>query len=168
MAKLIAKDVQWDIDIDEVNDYLDEISEEKAAELLELPISKYHNMTEEERHDYAYDCIHHNRLRAAEIMGVPEDVEIPEGMYDPEDISDWLSDEYGWCHEGFVIDCDSTEEEIQKEISDYESMITGYKTADVDLSDEIKELNGKILHLKNVQQALQNETALEKEGQDRE
>ena len=47
MAQIIAKDVQWDIDIDEVNDYLDEISEEKAAELLELPLSTYHNMTEE-------------------------------------------------------------------------------------------------------------------------
>lgn len=166
MAQLIAKDVQWDIDIDEVNDYLDEISEEKAAELLELPLSTYHNMTEEERHDYAYDCIHHNKLRAAEIMNVPEDVLIPEGIYDPEDISDWLSDEYGWCHEGFSIGCDATEEEIQKNISDYESMLTGYKTAGVDLSKEIQEINEKIQHLRKVFDVLTSEKQEEKEDRE--
>ena len=166
MAQLIAKDVQWDIDIDEVNDYLDEISEEKAAELLELPLSTYHNMTEEERHDYAYDCIHHNKLRAAEIMNVPEDVLIPEGIYDPEDISDWLSDEYGWCHEGFSIGCDSTEEEIQKNISDYESMITGYKKAGVDLSKEIQEINEKIQHLRKVFDVLTSEKQEEREDRE--
>lgn len=163
MAQLIAKDVQWDIDIDDVNEYLDEISEEKAARLLELPIRIYHNMTEEGRHDYAYDCIRHNKLRAAEIMNVPEDVLIPEGIYDPEDISDWLSDEYGWCHEGFVIGCDATEEEIQKNISDYESMITGYKTAGVDLSKEIQEINEKIQHLRKVFDVLTSEKQEERE-----
>ena len=114
MIHLIAKDVQWDIDIDEVNEYLDEISEEEAAELLELPLRTYHNMTEEERHDYTYDCIHHNKLRAAEILGIPEDVRIPEGLYDPEEISDWLSDEYGYCHGGFVLTEDNLEETLEK------------------------------------------------------
>ena len=166
MAQLIAKDVQWDIDIDEVNDYLDEISEEKAAELLELPLRTYHNMTEEERHDYAYDCIHHNKLRAAEILGVPEDVAIPEGIYDPEDISDWLSDEYGWCHAGFSIGCDTKEEDILKEISNYESMLTGYKTAGVDLSKEIQEINEKIQHLRKVFDVLTSEKQEEREDRE--
>ena len=119
MANLIAKNIQWDISIDEVNEYLDDISEEKAAELLELPVDRYRNMTEGERHDYTYDCIYHNgiynRVRAAEIMGVPEDVKIPEGIYNPEDISDWLSDEYGYCHEGFTIGFDSSFEREEEE-----------------------------------------------------
>lgn len=163
MAQLIAKDVQWDINVSDVNEYLDEISEEKAARLLELPVRIYHNMTEENRHDYAYDCIHHNKLRAAEILGVPEDVAIPEGIYDPEDISDWLSDEYGYCHEGFSIDCDAKEEDILKEISNYESMLTGYKTAGVDLSKEIQEINEKIQHLRKVLDVLSSEKQEERD-----
>ena len=166
MAQLIAKDVKWDIDVSDVNEYLDEISEVKAARLLELPVRIYHNMTEEGRHDYAYDCIHHNKLRAAEILGVPEDVAIPEGIYDPEDISDWLSDEYGYCHEGFSIGCDTKEEDILKEISNYESMLTGYKTAGVDLSKEIQEINEKIQHLRKVFDVLSSEKQEEREDRE--
>lgn len=33
---------------------------------------------------------------------LPTEVEIPEGINE-EDISDWLSDEYGFCHAGFKL-----------------------------------------------------------------
>ena len=35
---------------------------------------------------------------------LPTEVEIPKGMTDEDEISDWLSDEYGYCHEGFYLE----------------------------------------------------------------
>lgn len=34
---------------------------------------------------------------------LPTEIEIPEGMMDKEEISDYLTDETGFCHEGFEI-----------------------------------------------------------------
>jgi len=34
---------------------------------------------------------------------LPTEIEIPEGMMDEEEISDYLTDEIGFCHEGFEI-----------------------------------------------------------------
>ena len=35
---------------------------------------------------------------------LPTEVEIPTGMTDAEEISDWLSDKFGYCHEGFCLE----------------------------------------------------------------
>ena len=35
---------------------------------------------------------------------LPTEVEIPTGITDEEEISDWLSDEFGYCHEGFYLE----------------------------------------------------------------
>lgn len=34
---------------------------------------------------------------------LPTEMEIPDGMTDAEEISDWLSDETGFCHKGFEL-----------------------------------------------------------------
>lgn len=34
---------------------------------------------------------------------LPTEIEIPEGMTDEDEISDWLSDETGFCHDGFEL-----------------------------------------------------------------
>ena len=35
---------------------------------------------------------------------LPTEVEIPTEITDVEEISDWLSDEFGYCHEGFCLE----------------------------------------------------------------
>lgn len=35
--------------------------------------------------------------------GLPQEIEIPEGMTDEDEISDYLSDATGFCHKGFVL-----------------------------------------------------------------
>ena len=35
---------------------------------------------------------------------LPTEVEIPEGMTDEEEISDYISDEIGFCHNGYVLE----------------------------------------------------------------
>ena len=37
---------------------------------------------------------------------LPTEMEIPEGMTDEDEISDWLSDEEGFCHNGFELVCE--------------------------------------------------------------
>lgn len=43
---------------------------------------------------------------------LPTEMEIPEGMSDEDEISDWLSDEEGFCHNGFDLDYDDFREYI--------------------------------------------------------
>ena len=113
MSKFIAHNIDWDVDIEEIYDLLDDSTTAKAAELLEISPERYAAMTTEERHDYAYDKVHHNRLDAAEMIGLPDEVEIPEDVLeyyeissiddDMSDITDWLSDEYGYCINGYEV-----------------------------------------------------------------
>lgn len=44
-----------------------------------------------------------------ELEGLPTEIEIPEGMTDEDDISDYLSDTTGFCHKGFSLDNDPDE-----------------------------------------------------------
>lgn len=39
-----------------------------------------------------------------DMNALPTEIEIPEGMTDEEEISDYLSDITGYCHKGFVLD----------------------------------------------------------------
>ena len=78
--RIVAYNIDWDIDIEEMYDILDNSTVTAAAKMLEISPERYANMTTEERHDYAYDKIHHNRLDAAEMLGLPDEVEIPEDI----------------------------------------------------------------------------------------
>ena len=46
-----------------------------------------------------------------ELELLPKEIEIPEGMTDGEEISDYLSDKVGYCHKGFALDSNLQEEE---------------------------------------------------------
>ena len=37
------------------------------------------------------------------LRELPSEMEIPEGVTDEDEISDYLSDETGFCHEGFKL-----------------------------------------------------------------
>ena len=39
-----------------------------------------------------------------DLEDLPTEMEIPEGMEDEEEISDWLSDQTGFCHWGFELE----------------------------------------------------------------
>ena len=38
------------------------------------------------------------------LESLPKEMDIPEGMEDEEEISDYISDQTGWCHFGFKLD----------------------------------------------------------------
>lgn len=98
-----AINVWWDIDMDEVYERLDESVPATVAEILDVPADRYARMTTEERHDFAYDVFRHCPALLDEFMGLPEEIEIPEELTDEADISEWLTYEFGFYHQGFEL-----------------------------------------------------------------
>ena len=104
---LKATEIQWDFDMDDIYERIDEMKPTEAAESLGIPFDHYERMTTEERHDYAYDAFRHCPGMLDDFMGLPYEIEIPKELTDTEDISDWLSDTYGFCHKGFHLQGES-------------------------------------------------------------
>lgn len=99
-----AYDIEWDIDIEEAFEKLDTMTLEEAAVALDIQLPLYSKMNAIERRDFTYDRFRHNHIDLAEFIGAPEYVDIPKEIEDDEEaISDWLSDEFGWCHRGFRL-----------------------------------------------------------------
>lgn len=120
--KKIAYNIDWDVDMDEVYEHLDEMTCTKAAEALELSKERYANMTTGERHDYAYDKFRHCPAELDEFLGLPDEVTLPDDV-EEEDAADWLSDTYGYCINGldirpeFVITLDAVHDAYRKGIA---------------------------------------------------
>ena len=107
--------IQWDVDFEEAWQKLKEMDYDESARIVGCPIDHWANMETQERYDYAYEYFHCRPGEIIDFLEIPDEVEIPaEIAEDPEYandwqglveyISDWLSDEYGYCHEGFEID----------------------------------------------------------------
>jgi len=104
--------ILWDIDKDEILEKLDTMSVDEAAKALkctEKEEKAFKAMSDEERDDFALSQIHHNVITAADFLGIPTEVEIPEDFDNNDEdfeelVSDWLSDTYGYCHEGFDLE----------------------------------------------------------------
>lgn len=45
-----------------------------------------------------------------EDVALPEEIDIPDGMTDEDEISDYLSEVTGYCHLGFTLDGEEPEE----------------------------------------------------------
>lgn len=97
MAK--ATDILWDIDSEDIYAALDKMDVYKAAEVLGISTVRYALMTTEERHQAADNL---SRFDKEELMNLPSEVDIPDRI-DEEEVSDWLSDEFGFCHQGFKL-----------------------------------------------------------------
>ena len=102
-----AYNIDWDIDIEEALEQLDEMDYKKAAFVIGVSADLYANMTTEERNDYAYDLWRHCPGLLEEFVGLPSEVKIPKELQDDADITDWLSDEYGFCINGYQLDTDT-------------------------------------------------------------
>ena len=98
--------IDWSIDISEAQNTLLEMPITKAAAALGLGVHQYANMTTEERLDYAYDLWHHSPSALQEFSNLPDEVEIPDDSWDDGTITEYLTDEYGYFINGYVLDTD--------------------------------------------------------------
>lgn len=97
------------------------ISDEKAGELAIKSYEKYcegnglteYECVEETVHDWqtsvkriAYDInwdVENEDMSEEEMASLPSEIEIPEGIICEQEISDYVSDFSGFCHNGFKI-----------------------------------------------------------------
>ena len=130
---IYATDIQWDFDPEDLaQDIIEGGLVEKALGKSEKEIiaesRQYDKVTEEDDlvYDYVLDAIHHNRI-SEEVEGMfsilSTTVEIPFNIWvelDEDDyseaISDYISDESGYCHEGFVVECNMPIEDMYKRV----------------------------------------------------
>lgn len=94
--------VDWSIEPDELREAFAGYTELAGAHLLKTDLEVYQEMSEEERFDKLEWMIRHNILSAAEIVGVSDTVDVPVETMDPDDITEWLSDTYGYFVNGWT------------------------------------------------------------------
>lgn len=89
----------------ELDEYLKTYRKEKEKKMLKAVDIKW---------DVTDDGIDESDDEACEILeSLPTEMNIPEGMTDPDEISDWLSDETGFCHDGFrLVDQDGNDADL--------------------------------------------------------
>lgn len=89
----------------ELDEYLKTYRKEKEKKMLKAVDIKW---------DVTDDDIDESDDEACEILeSLPTEMNIPEGMTDPDEISDWLSDETGFCHDGFrLVDQDGNDADL--------------------------------------------------------
>lgn len=117
--KIYAADICWDIDEEEIaNNIIKAALVEKALGRSEAEIiasaRKYDKVSSKENivFDNICDAIRHNAYNHDiddNINIPPNKIEIPLEFWangcDAEDISNYISNETGYCHRGFVIEC---------------------------------------------------------------
>lgn len=104
--------IDWDVDIEEVYEALDKMDDDDACDLLGISVEHYKHLSSSERHAYV-EYVTDGAICDIyeELFGLPYEIQVPEDVEsryheegdDPEVISDWLSNEYGYCHEGFNL-----------------------------------------------------------------
>lgn len=82
------------------------MTDEQAAEALELDEDKYALMDISVRLELASYRWYHSPDSLREFMNLPDKVEIPADLTNKDDISDWLSEEFGFCLDGFKLSSD--------------------------------------------------------------
>lgn len=145
-----ATNINWDIDMESALDTLDCMTAEAASEALGVPKNHYANMTSSERHDFAEDLWRHSPATLEEFMGLPDSVILPATLDDAEDedITDYLSDKYGFCINGYDVEDIgaygmATFTEVMKSDPDHAFDYisnNGYSFRNSELVDIIKEL----------------------------
>lgn len=98
-----AVNILWDVDVCDILDSLDNMYPSDGAKTLNLQPEVYEKMTDAVLEDYIQDLLDNDQLDLNKIMNLPDEIEIPENITDMDEISDYLSDQTGYCHKGFDI-----------------------------------------------------------------
>lgn len=101
--------IKWIIDAEEVieaiRELLDNHPDNYIIEFLDLDevYFKKYCLSDNDKLDYIFDRVRHCPALENKLFNLPDEVELPEEIADFDDdfIASWLSDTYGFCHEGF-------------------------------------------------------------------
>jgi len=92
--------VEWDIESDELIDFLHSMPTEEAADAIDLDEEVYIDMNDTELENYLQDYFIHNN-NSFDFLELPDEVEVPVDFDTAEEdveetIREWLVQEYGW------------------------------------------------------------------------
>ena len=108
-----AFNIQWVIDFDEVYDLFDSMDDKQAAEKLGLSEKDYIKLFKEDRDSLIYEKYRKRQGELEQLVGLPNEVELPAEITTDEDATEWLSSEYGYFINGYELDTDYQEEKAQ-------------------------------------------------------
>lgn len=103
-----ATNIEWDIDMDEVYEIMDEMEPEEVAKLISYDVNGLESLSQEDRDDRIRDYFHHCPGELYDFLGLKEEVRIPAKVVQDVDerhydYVDWLSDTFGYCVNSFNI-----------------------------------------------------------------
>ena len=96
-------DIDWSYDYEDFWHTLSEKTLRKQTEILGVPYNLYASMNYEEREEWAYDVYRRKPSVADEVLGLPTEVDLPDGYWSEETITEYLADTYGAFINGFTL-----------------------------------------------------------------
>lgn len=107
---MYAYDIYWDVDMEEVLDIVDALTPKGIETHLEINSTVYQSMNEDQKHGFVYGKFRHCPALLDRLLELPDKVRIPEVLAeeyrkskDASDITEYLSDVYGYCINGYNI-----------------------------------------------------------------
>ena len=155
-TQIYAENIKWQIDTDDIDtegtvDYILNMTTDKASDLLGISRRIYANMHDNEKIGYIYDALTHNEALKAEILNLPDKVEIPtdvlkefiENDYDLDIITDYLSDKYEWLVNEYSLKLNDKIYDFMESAPNIETLLQR-----TDIDKDVVELYNKIQNLK--------------------
>ena len=102
-----AINIEWEIDINEVLEKLHGMPVAEQAKTIEMNPLHYERLSIEHRDDHIRDYYHHRPGVLLDLMQLPTEVELPEDVTDTEEVTNCLSDYYGYCLLGYELQGES-------------------------------------------------------------
>ena len=95
--------IDWSYDYEDFWKALREKTTQKQAEILGIACELYAEMNYEEREAWAYDTYRRKPSVAEEVLNLPTEVDLPDGYWSEETITEYLADTYGTFINGFTL-----------------------------------------------------------------
>lgn len=91
--------IDWDIDVNESTDYLlENYSDKEICKLLGYKTSEFKDIGNDIKYAMICNKLHHMPGIMEDIYNLPSEVEIEDNLFeDDQDITDYLTEEYGFC-----------------------------------------------------------------------
>lgn len=96
--------VFWNVSREEIDEFVsfETKSHLEVANILGVDYEKYMELNIEDKVDYILRCIRRCPSIIDNLFDLPEEITVPECVEEDE-IGEWLSDEFGFYHDGFEI-----------------------------------------------------------------
>ena len=125
---MYVTNIEWDIDLNDAFEDFQNLTIEEQANMLNAPINDYKELLANVKKSYKiketfiYNARHNYFDVASSLYNLPTNIDVPQELIDEtedrqelaEYMTDYISDEYGFCIGGYTFD-DELEEDIERE-----------------------------------------------------